>query len=469
VTARAWRLRSPAGTPLGALGAFAVVTVSIAAGALLVSRPTVALLPVATLAGALLLVDARARIALVVFGGLLLLQKQGGLDTQKLVFLAGVVVAFAGAFLHVQQLRQTPAYRLAWPLLAASVVLVVLAAVSLPVAYLNGVPQKEWLRDIAPYLLFASAPVFALDAQATLGEKTLIRLLLAAGTLTAAAFSVQWLQRRGIAYLPITRVAVATLFVPAALFAYAMSAALQGAARRPRWLLLSGLLLAMLIATSTRSTLALIVAPLAIAIGMRRNLTARSIRLIAVGPIAVVLTLVLAQGVIVATGADQGVLQKRLEILRSTGDEEKDASYDDRLTQTRVAWDTFKASPLFGAGAGTEFEWKARGLPPRSSSVLDTPATFPAKFGLLGLAAALILLATYWSFIRALARRRQPTVAQLALVGYLAVVAVLTVLANPLEDKGLSFGLILVLALVLKEAEHATRGRPKETRPLSTP
>jgi hypothetical protein len=171
------------------------------------------------------------------------------------------------------------------------------------------------------------------------------------------------------------------------------------------------------------------------------------------GPIALVLTLALAQGVIAATGANQDVLQRRLEIFSSSGDIEKDASYKDRLTQARVAWDTFKENPLLGAGAGTAFEWKPQGLPRTSSPVLDTPVTFPAKFGLIGLAAALLVVAKYWSFMKILARRRVPTVAHLALAGYLAVAVGLTTLVSPLEDKGLSFGLILALALVLREAQ----------------
>jgi O-antigen ligase len=432
---------------------------SVFVGAAIASRPTFAFLPLAALVGVLLLVHGPARLVFVLFGGMLVLQRSGELDNAKVAFLAGVLVAFVGALLNVKKLRRTYAYWLARPLFAASFVLVGLAAVSLAVAYTHGVPQKTWLRDIAPYLLFAAAPVFAVDAQAAVGPKTLVRLLLAAGGLTTAAFSVQWLQRRGISHLPIARLGVATLFLPAALFAYAMSAALQRGIGRVRWLLLAPLLLAMLLATSTRSTLALAVAPLAIAIGIRRNLTPRMLRLLVATPIAVILTLALTQGVLVATGANQEVLTKRLEIFKSTGDEREDASYDDRMTQAGVAWDTFKANALFGAGPGVEFEWKPRGLPPSSSSVLDTPASFPAKFGLLGLATALILVATYWSFIRTLARRGEATVAQLALIGYFAVVAILTLLTNPLEDKGLSFGLILLLALVLREASQFTTRR----------
>jgi hypothetical protein len=456
VTALVGRLRATR-EPLGVLAAFAASMLSILAGTLLVSKPNFALLPIAALVAALVMVDARARLAVVLFGGLFLLQTTGGLDGKKLAFLVGVGVAFVGAFLNVQTLRETAAYRLARPLFAASIILVALACVSVLVAHMNGIPPKSSLRDLAPYLLFASAPVFALDAQAAMKSTTLLRLLIAVGTLGAIAFAVQWLERRGIAYLAVSHIAVASLFVPAALFSYAMSSALQRSARRTQWLLLAACVFALLISTSTRATIALLLAPLAIAFGARQHRTGRSVRLLALGPLVLVLTVALAQGVILTTGANQDVLSRRLAIFRSSGDVEKDASYKDRLTQTGVAWSMFKTNTLYGSGAGTEFEWKPQGLPPRSSFILDTPVTFPAKFGLLGLVAAILVVGKYWSFTRALGRRAKPTVAQLALVGYLAVAAGLAILNNPLEDKGLSFGMILILALVLGEAEPGSR------------
>jgi hypothetical protein len=183
---------------------------------------------------------------------------------------------------------------------------------------MNGIPPENWLRDIAPYLLFASAPVFALDAQAAIGSRSLLRLPVAVGTLGTIAFAVQWLGRRGIAHLPISRIGVATLFVPAALFSYAISSVLSGTARRTWWLLLAVWILAMALATSNRSTLALVIAPFAIAFCARRHLTARTVRLFILAPVAVVLTLAVAESVIIATGANQEVLQKRLAIFKST-------------------------------------------------------------------------------------------------------------------------------------------------------
>jgi hypothetical protein len=454
VTALRGRLRAAIPHSLDGLATLGALLVSILVGTQVVSRPGVAFVPVAALAAAVLMVDSRARIGLVLFGGLFLLQTTAGLDAKKLAFLAGAGVAVLGAFINVQRLRGTSSYRLARPLFGASLAVIALIAISLPIAHANGVPDKDWIRDVAPYLLFASAPIFALDAQAAIGTRKLVRLLVLVGTVGAFAFAVEWLTRRGIAHLPISRIAAATLFVPAALFSYAMSSVLQRSARRTHWLLVAGGVFALVIVTSNRSTLALVVVPLAIAFGARRQLTPRAVRLLVLAPLAGVVALALALSVIVTIGTDPTVLEKRLEIFHSTGNAEKDASYKDRLTETRVAWDTFKANPVAGAGPGTQFEWKPEGLPLRSSSILDTPATFPAKFGLLGFAAALLVVANYWFFIRSLGLRGPPTVAGLALAGYLAVTAVLAVLENPLEDKGLSFGLILLLALVFREAKE---------------
>jgi hypothetical protein len=87
-----------------------------------------------------------------------------------------------------------------------------------------------------------------------------------------------------------------------------------------------------------------------------------------------------------------------------------------------------------------------------SDFTLDTPMTFPAKFGALGLLVLLCLVAKFFVFARGLGRDRPPTVAYLTLLGYLLVVAALGFLAPPFEDKGLSCGLLLILSLALAEA-----------------
>lgn len=437
-------------------GAVAAVSllVSVLAGVALVTSPALALLPIACFLSAFLLVDGRARIVFVLFGGLLILQRDEGLDTSKLAFLAVFGVAFVGAFLNVHSMRATPAYRLAKPLLVASIAFVGLATLSLAVAYTNDTPLVgAWLRDVAPQLLFASAPIFALDAQASLSRRRLVQLLVAAGTFAAFAFAVHWLNRRGIADLRASRIGLASHFVPAALFAYGMSAVLHG--RRTKWLGVSGLVLALLLATGTRTNLVLLFAPIGIAVGARPHLLRRSMRLAILGPVAVAITLLLGAAVLRASDANAEYFENRVAIFRSSGTE-SDGSYVERLRQGRAAWTVFESNPLLGAGPGTIFEYETVDRRTYSAFLLDTPLTFPAKYGLIGLLVLAFIVSKYWSFTRSLLRRRDPTIAYFTLVGYLSVVAASAIFYSPFEDKGFGFGLILVLALALGEANRSS-------------
>ena len=133
------------------------------------------------------------------------------------------------------------------------------------------------------------------------------------------------------------------------------------------------------------------------------------------------------------------------------------------MDQSEIARERFESSVIFGAGPGKTFQWKTQDGVLSSSSVIDTSLSFPAKFGLLGLAVFAFALAKYWSFLSRLRRLEQVGVAQLALTGYLAVIVAITPLFLPFEDKGFSFGLILVLALALQEA------RAKLGAPLAQP
>jgi len=444
--------------------ALAAILLSVVVGALIVASPMLAFAPIGLLGGALLLTDGRARTLLVLFGGMLLLQRPGELDTSKLAFLGACAVAFAAALANVRTLRRTPAYEAARPLLAGSVAVITLAGVSLGVSYEAGVPHTEWLRDIAPYVLFASVPIFALDAQASFRVRTLVRLLVSAGILGVTAWAVEWLQRRGISHFDVARVAVASVFVPGALFAYAMASALHERAKRLVWLVVAAAILALLFSTGTRSTLALIVVPLAIALLLRRERVNRTMRLVALGPLAAVLTLALALAVIGVIGANTEYLEDRLALVTVTANPDEDLSYNDRVEQSRVAFDAFKAHPVLGTGPGTRFDWVTHDGQQMSDFILDTPMTFPAKFGALGLLVLLFLIATFFAFARRLGRGRPPTVAYLALLGYLAVVAALVVVAPPFEDKGLSFALLLILALALTEASRPATATP-EPRP----
>jgi O-antigen ligase len=442
----------------------ALILVSVATGVGLAVEPMLAVLPIGALASACLLVDGRARIVFVVLGGLFIFQREQGLDMSKMAFLALFAVAFVGAFLNVRTLRDSPAYRLTRPLLAASTAFAVLAVFSVAIAHNNGTPLVGWwLRDTAPYLLFASAPIFALDAQSSLGRRRLVTLLVTAGMIGAVAFAIHWLDRRGIADFQASRLGLASHFVPAALFAYAMSAALH--ARSIRWLAVAAPVLALLLVTGTRTNLVLLVAPVAIALATRRHRATRTFRLALFGPIAIAITLVIGLGVLRMANANEEYLTKRISIFKSTGSS-SDASYIERRRQTHAAWEVFKSNPVLGSGPGTVFEWETIDRKSAADFLIDTPLTFPAKFGLLGLAILVFIIRQYWLFMRGLIRGREATAGYLGLVGYLAIVVLSAIALSPFENKGFSFGLMLLLALVLSDVHQGrSSGEPLKTLP----
>jgi O-antigen ligase len=421
-------------------------------GYLWLDRPEVATFVALPFAALPLVLSGQVRAFVFVFGSLAVFQSSDELTGQKLAFFFAVMIAFAAIIARLPELSQTPAYRDLTPMLRASIVLIALSIVSLLVSTVNEVPQREWLRDVSPYILIASAPLFALDAQASFSERSLRRLIVVGGTLGALAFTVTWLTNRGIADLSFVPIGLPTMLLPAAVFAFAMSVFLEGRSRLV-WLALGAVVLAMMVATGTRTSLVLLAAPFAITFGGRRQLTRRSLRLLVAVPLVAVIGVAVAVGVIGVTGGDRGVLADRIEQISTTGEGVADRSYLDRVSQTEAAWALFRSAPLFGVGPGVPIEWTDSLGRPKSSPIVDSPASFLTKFGVVGLVAVGFLVAGYVSTLhRIRIRAGRRTVAQYALIGFGAVFACMSLLVNTFEDKGLSIGLALLLALAAREA-----------------
>jgi O-antigen ligase len=434
------------------VGVFAALEIGLA----VTFKPTAAVLPLALLGGLLLLVDARMRILFVVFGGLLTLQSSSGVGSLKLLYLAGVFVSFAGALFKFSQSRDLSIRAFVAPLLRVTAAMSALIAISFLVAHGHGVLRVDWLRDVAPYVLFALAPIFALDAQWAFRRHTIVRLLVVAGLVATASFSTDWLEQRHIAHLPFSQFALSSFFFPAALFAFAVASALHARARRIRWLFLAALVFALLVVTGTRSTLILAVAPVAVAFAARRQLSARFIRLVLLAPAAVLVIAVAVVSVVQVTHASTSIISKRITILKETGTS-SDASYKDRQAATRAARDVFYAHPFFGSGPGTYFNWQVTNGEQRSEFIVDSPVSFPAKFGVVGLAVVLFLMLEYGSFMKAAFRFDHPRPETLALAAFAALAVLDSFLTNPLEDKGFTLGLVLLLALVFRTSDARAR------------
>ncbi len=427
--------------------------VAFAIGVAVVSKPLAALLPVVSLGVLLLLVDARARVLFLVFGGLLTLQSSDSVGLLKLAYLGGVFVSFGGALFGISRSSDWFNRRLAMPLLRASLAISALITISLFVSREHGVAFTDWLRDGAPYVLFALAPIFALDAQSAFSRKALIRLLVCAGAVATASFATNWLEQRHIADLPFSQFALSSFLFPAGLFVYAIATALHASHRRAGWLALAVIVFALLIVTGTRETLILALAPLAAVAGARRYLSARFVRLALLGPVALLLTLAAAYSVAEVTHASTAKIGERIATLKNTGTT-SDASYLDRQAQTRAAADIFHSNPIFGAGPGTHFNWTAANGDKVSAFVIDSPIDFAAKFGFVGLGVLVFLVASYASFMRLSFGFDHPRPETLALAAYGVVTAAGCVLGNPIEDKGFSLALVLLLALVLRTSRQ---------------
>ena len=440
------RAQGPATLLLCCVAAFAV-------GLALVRVPVVAVLPAAALAALPLLVSAHLRIVFVVFGMLLIFGTSEELTPGKFAYLAGFGAAGVGAFFNVQTLARTPAFAALKPLVHASIALVGLVLVSFPVAQFQGTPPRDWLRDSAPYVMAALAPLFALDAYASMSKRALERVLVLAGLLGAFSFAATWWERRGIGTLGLDALGLPTLLLGAALFAYAMAVIIQGGPRRGTWLAAGVLTFALLISSGTRTNVILLAAPFAIVFGAARGRGRRSLRLAVALPVVIVLVAVATQSVLKIADADESIVRERIALLLKSGDRSSDGSYIERVNSTRAAWDSFTSSPIVGIGPGAPFVWEGADGTIFTTRSIDTPVLLVARFGLLGLAWAVLYFVSYAVVVRRLARvDPRPTISRLALVGFGAILLANALLLVPFEDKGFTAATLLLFALALRES-----------------
>ena len=430
-----------------------------------VNHPTLSMAPALLLVSLPLMLSAKARFIVVVFGALVVFQSSDELTAPKLVYLFALAVSFGAVLLRLPALAGTAAFRDLSPMFKASLVLFALVAISLPVSVLNEVPQKAWLRDVAPYVMVACAPFFALDGQASLSDRALRRILVAGGLVGAIGFAARWISNRGIADLEFVAVGLPTILLAAVVFSYGISALLHGDRRRLGWALLSSFVLAILLTSGTRTVLVLLAAPLAIVFGTRHGLTQRSVRVLTAVPFLVVLVFLGTQAVVGVTNADRDALAARTSVIFGTRDLSTDQSYIERVAQTDAAWEAFRSSPIMGTGPGKPIVFETLFQGTQETPTVDSPISLLAKFGLLGVLATIATIFGFVQTVRAFRRRTgAPTVAQLALVGFGAVVAAWTLLLNPYEDKGFAIGLMLLLAVTAREASEAASAA-SETAP----
>lgn len=414
--------------------------------------------------------DGRFRLAFVLFAGMIALQSSPTLDPIKIAYLVGTALCLAGALAAVWRARRSPAVRREAPWLAGSAALGMLIAVSFLVARDNGTSITNWVRDAAAYGLFAAVPILALDGQASASRKVVGGMLVVAGILGGFSWAIEWLGRRQILELPFTRLVFPSGQLPGLLYLFALAMALTASRRRATWVILAGVILGLFLVTGTRSSLLLLIGPLAMAALAGRARTRSSIwTIVSHGAVAATLLvafqIALALPVVLRLGPTTGepgssgsaasipnVLGDRIgSIPLALQNPASDQSFRERVAQYRAAWALFRSSPILGVGPGHSIDWVDSSGQPRTGFTADTPLVLPAKFGLLGVLVLSGAAVAYGFTVRTALRRDRRSVVALTLVGYGAWTVLSLPLGFPIEDKGASLALMLLLTLAFVE------------------
>lgn len=415
-------------------------------------KPAAALILAVGSASVLLIPSAAIRGAVLIFGGLAVLQSGAGLSATKLAYLAAVSIGTAVALVRLGHLRYaapSPRYErlVFWSLLFGGYVVVTVC-----VSLVRGADLVAAIRDATPYLLFALAPIFAFDLSLSVPPRVLRTMLLSAGFLAAVGFAVEWLGRRGLADFSLNRIAFPSFLMAGALFSYAASASLQGPGRRLAWLLIAGAVLSLMLVTGTRTSLVFLVAPLAIIVVAKRSGSRRITRLVSFGLGTAAAVGLLLPSLMWLVGADVGrSLERFASVTQVLANPMADPSFVERAAVTIMARDVFLGSPLLGGGLGHSFAWTTFAGEERDGFNIDSPLSVPAKFGIVGV---FLLSMIAWHLLAEVRRQvgQHRGLPHAALLGYLALGGAWLLFLSPFEDKGFSFGLTLLVALALPAA-----------------
>jgi O-antigen ligase len=426
---------------------------------------------------------AAARLAFVVAGGLLVFH--GGADhltPAKVGYFAAVALAIVSILrqreLYADLRKPSTTIRMLVPMVVALGVLLVL---SLAVAHSEHTGLSPWLRDSTAHGLVAVVPLFLWDfernASSLLGQLALV-LLVVGGVLSALSLIVQWLGQRGIMSTTVSLHILPGLFLPGAL-ALLLAARTGSVSRHRVWYALGALALPLaLFLTGTRSALPLL---LCVVVVLFTRAEQKHRLALGIGAAVVAVTIVVAALIALGHTGHPGLakLSHRITSIPHTiAHPNSDASYRARANEWHAAWQTFKAHPILGVGPGYAFTWNCSDsgctTVTASGYNLDSPLTFPAKFGLLGLVALAVVV---YSLIRFLRVRRKTSEhdAWLALTWYLVFAAVELPFGWPFEAKDFTLGLLLLGTLVVQRTYVRRADRPmaagtspaSATRPLS--
>lgn len=436
-----------------ALSAWLLVTLlTIAAGALIALGPEGWIIVAAPFVGGVLLLSPMARLAFIVLVGIVVLGPPE-FTTAKALYFGGVMVCALTSGQNVlREWDRLP--REVRRLLTCSLIGLVLLAVVATYRLLSGVDAIFVLRDFAPYVLFAIAPLVAVDA-GSIQSLPQLRTVAALGlTLGSLGYLASWAARRGI----VAAVGPVTTFggfsMPVALLVLAgVSLIATGSDRRALWALLAGVAVGTMVLTGTRSFLLVAPAVLAAVAWSTPSGAARVRRLIsAIAVVATAAVLVISVGVAVG-GLDFATIAGRWSLVASAvADPAADQSIAMRIAQTDVALRLFVANPLFGVASGLGTAYIALG----NSYTSDTPLALLADLGLVGVGALSAFLTGWILLVRPRPVVKQNAWPRWAVIGMILAAVSLMFIGPIVQDKGLGFSFLLLGAPLIRTRVDAS-------------
>lgn len=401
------------------------------------------------------------RLATITFGGVLVLQSSDALDAPKIAYLVLAGAAVLVAFVRLPSLRHTRAFSVTRPLLVAMIALLAVIALSLPVALSHRVSPMSWLRDAVAYGLFALVALVALDAHRA-SHRLLLGLALVVGALSTASYILTWLDIRSIAEAPIERLVLPSGGLASMFFLLTSAYSFRPSRRQILWAAVAGATLGLFLIIGTRGRIPFVLLPLVLAAassaGVRANFRSWAIQYVVAA--LVVVSVPVIQELWTPPGTPPElrptqVIGRRVDSIDDlVTNPAGDASMRERVSQTLGAWDVFAANPVLGAGPGLAIPWTDYAGKPQAGYDLDSPVLLLAKFGLVGALAAMGWLVAFGRLSTAVIGRIREQPEFVLLVGQIVVFLYASIFSPPMQDKGMSFALIFVLALVLNRACH---------------
>lgn len=403
------------------------------------------------------------RLAVVVVGGLLVLQSSEHIDLPKLAYLATTLLCVGLSARRYIAERETNSAVELRPILLWSAALLAVLTLSLTAALTNGASLVDWFRGAVPYGLVALLPLLAWDAGTSTSRRYLVTLLVGVGVLAMAGWAVEWVDRRQLAELPIERVVLPAGRLGTLLYVFALTSSIARRRGALAWAVTAGAVLGVFLGTGSRSSLLLLLVPIALVAALRKlPLPHRLAMIVAHGLTAAAIFLAIGAlpPPVRSTPPTNGpqpsptrpgeVASDRLGSLGAgIRQVAQDPSVKERIAQYRAAWNVFVTSPLVGAGAGVRFEWIDVSGNVERNFTADTPLVLPAKLGILGTIVASLLAISYAERIRLSVRRFGWAVASVAAALFGVLLLVGLPLGMALEDKALSFAIAILLAVVI--------------------